>query len=252
MENFEHSEAEFVLEKRITCTVCDKVFVTKVLKTGKARRLTPDKDLRPRHEYIDTLKYSVCACPNCGYAALHSTFPRLSSRQIEDIKQHISTHFLPQAPTREATYTYDEAIELHERALECCEAKHAKGSESAYLKLLISWLLREQIAQLKQMPDSDLRTQALTTKVEKMKTYYTEACEGLEQAMMNENFPIMGLNQTTLEYILAYMNYKLGKKDRAAKFIGSVLQNRAATRNLKDMTLELKDTIIQEMKAAKK
>ena len=69
---------------------------------------------------------------------------------------------------------------------------------------------------------------------------------------MNENFPIMGLNQTTLEYILAYMNYKLGKKDRAAKFIGSVLQNRAATRNLKDMTLELKDTIIQEMKAAKK
>ena len=103
MENFEHSEAEFVLDKRITCTVCDKVFVTKVLKTGKARRLTPDKDLRPRHEYIDTLKYSVCACPNCGYAALHSTFPRLSSRQIEDIKQHISTHFLPQAPTREAT-----------------------------------------------------------------------------------------------------------------------------------------------------
>ena len=252
MGNFEHSEAEFVLDKRITCTVCDKVFVTKVLKTGKARRLTPDKDLRPRHEYIDTLKYSVCACPNCGYASLHSTFPRLSSRQIEDIKQNISTHFMPQTPTGEATYTYDEAIELHERALECCAAKHAKGSESAYLKLLISWLLREQIAQLKQMPDSDIRTQALTTKVEQMKTYYTEACEGLEQAMMNENFPIMGLNQTTLEYILAYMNYTLGKKDRAAKFIGSVLQNRAATRNLKDMTLELKDTIIQEMKAAKK
>ena len=47
-------EDSFLLDKAIRCTVCDKVFKTKIIKNGRVKRKEPDLDLRPRFEYIDT------------------------------------------------------------------------------------------------------------------------------------------------------------------------------------------------------
>ena len=44
------SEESFLLDKAIRCTVCDKVFKTKLIKNGRVKRLEPDFDLRPRYE----------------------------------------------------------------------------------------------------------------------------------------------------------------------------------------------------------
>ena len=60
-------EDSFLLDKAIRCAVCDKVFKTKIIKNGRVKRMEPDLDLRPRFEYIDTLKYNVVSCPYCGY-----------------------------------------------------------------------------------------------------------------------------------------------------------------------------------------
>ena len=57
------TEDSFLLDKAIRCTVCDKVFKTKMIKNGRIKRLEPDLDLRPRFEYIDTLKYDVASNP---------------------------------------------------------------------------------------------------------------------------------------------------------------------------------------------
>lgn len=57
------TEDMFLLEKGIRCPVCDKVFKTKMIKNGRVKRLESDKDLRPRHQYIDTLKYDICSWP---------------------------------------------------------------------------------------------------------------------------------------------------------------------------------------------
>ena len=46
------TEDSFLLDKAIRCTVCDKVFKTKMIKNGRIKRLEPDLDLRPRFEYI--------------------------------------------------------------------------------------------------------------------------------------------------------------------------------------------------------
>ena len=67
-------DADYIFDKRMTCVVCDKPFTTKILKSNRARRLESDVDLRPRYENIDTLKYGICSCPNCGYSAMHSAF----------------------------------------------------------------------------------------------------------------------------------------------------------------------------------
>ena len=76
------SEEEFILEKSVRCKACDNVFKTKMIKNGRVKRLEPDKDLRPRFQYIDTLKYDITSCPVCGYTATvsytHLTLPTIA------------------------------------------------------------------------------------------------------------------------------------------------------------------------------
>ena len=72
-------EDDFLLLKSVRCPVCDGVFRTTMIKTGRAKRKEPDLDLRPRFEYIDTNKYDVASCPHCGYTAIHRYFPHFVS-----------------------------------------------------------------------------------------------------------------------------------------------------------------------------
>ena len=37
-----HTEEEFLLDKNVRCPVCDHVFRTRVVKTGRVKRLEPD------------------------------------------------------------------------------------------------------------------------------------------------------------------------------------------------------------------
>lgn len=247
-----HSEEEFIFDKKATCVVCDKPFTTKVLKSNRARRLGSDMDLRPRFEYIDTLKYGICSCPNCGYSAMHSVFSHISPRQISNIKQMVCTHFLPEDRSSWTTYTYDQAIRMHVIALQCAEAKLAKDGEKAYLHLLMAWLYREKVKEAEQIAMEDLREAEIKNCQAQADEHYLAAFEGFQQAMMNEMFPIMGLNQPTLEYMLAYMAFSFGKLEVAAKLIGSVLTTSSASRNVKDRALELKDEIIKVLKERKK
>ena len=110
------SEESFLLEKSVRCTVCDKVFKTKMIKNGRVKRLEPDFDLRPRFMYIDTLKYDVASCPNCGYTAMNRYFEHLSSVQIKLIKEKICANFKPTGE-EPAVYDYDTAINRYKLAL---------------------------------------------------------------------------------------------------------------------------------------
>jgi len=251
MPENQHTEEEFIFDKRMVCTVCDKPFTTKVLKSNRARRIGSDADLRPRFEYIDTLKYGICSCPNCGYSAMHSVFPNLMSRQVNNIKEQVCAHFLPEDRSEWTSYTYDQALRLHGLALQCAEAKMAKDGEKAYLHLIISWLYREKEKEANEIAREELRELAVKNYREQAEEHYLAAFEGFQQAMMNEMFPIMGLNQPTVEYLLAYMAYYFDKLEVSAKLIGSVLTSSSATRNVKDRALELKSEIIRKIKEKK-
>lgn len=252
MPGTQHTDEEFIFDKKMTCVVCDKPFTTKVLKSNRARRLESDVDLRPRYGHIDTLKYGICSCPNCGYSAMHSAFSHLSARQINNIKEQVCVHVLPEDRGGWTSYTYDQAIRMHELALQCAEAKLAKNGEKAYLHMLMAWLLREKKKEAEKITIDELREQEVKSCHEQADAHYLAAFEGFQQAMMNEMFPIAGLNQPTLEYILAYMAFYFGKLEVSAKLIGSVLTTSSASRNVKDRALELKDEIIKIIRAKKK
>ena len=251
MPEKQHTDEEYIFDKKMTCVVCDKTFTTKVLKSNKARRLGSDADLRPRYEHIDTLKYGICSCPNCGYSAMHSAFSHVSGRQISNIKEQVCVHFLPEDRRDWTSYTYDQAIHMHEMALQCAEAKMAKNGEKSYLHMLLAWLCREKQKEAEAITLGELRDEEVEKYRTQAEEHYLAAFEGFQQAMMNEMFPIAGLNQPTLEYIIAYMAYHFGKLEVAAKLIGSVLTTSSASRNVKDRALELKDEIIKVLRARK-
>jgi hypothetical protein len=245
-----HSEKEYIFDKKMTCVVCDMPFTTKVLKSSKARRIGSDADLRPRYQNIDILKYGVCSCPNCGYSALHSSFAHISTRQAENVMQTVCTHFMPEDRTGWESYTYEQAIRMHELALQSAEAKLAKDGEKSYLHLLLAWLYREKQAQEENGSAVEQGTREDYTLV--AEEHYKAAFEGFQQAMMNEMFPIGGMDQPTLEYVIAYLAYHFGKLEVAAKMIGSVMTNSSASRNVKDRAYDLKEEIVKSIKEKKR
>ena len=92
-EQVEVKEADLIFEKTFTCKVCDKEFKTKMVRTGKAKLLAQDSDLRPRYQTVDSLKYDAVVCPHCGFAALSRFFNYMTDAQAKLIKANISRNF---------------------------------------------------------------------------------------------------------------------------------------------------------------
>lgn len=242
----EPEEIEFLLEKGVRCVACDKVFKTKVIKSGRVRRLEPDEDLRPRHQYIDTLKYGITACPYCGYAAMTSNFDSLTAIQGKLIKENISSRFKGEAKEEPETYSYEEAMDRYKLALFNTIVKKGKASEKAFICLKMSWLLRGKCETLPQETPEEKQAYEQCHKEEM--ELYQEAYDGFVMATSTEMYPMCGMEQSTVDYLIAYMAFKLGKLDVASRFVSGILTSQNANRKMKDKALDLKNEIIQSIK----
>ena len=135
----EDIEAEMLIDKKFKCPQCDKQFTSKIVRSGKARLLSQDIDLRPRHEGINTVKYDVIMCPHCGFAALSKFFNAVTSPQLKLIKENISLKFQPKEFDGKI-YDYDQAMERYQMALINAIIKKAKNRGNArwhYLRFLL-------------------------------------------------------------------------------------------------------------------
>lgn len=240
------SEEEFILEKSVRCKVCDTVFKTKMIKNGRVKRMEPDKDLRPRFQYIDTLKYDITSCPSCGYTAMNRYFDQVSSAQAKLIRENISAQFHKSEEPDTPVYSYDEAIDRYKLALVNTMVKKGKDSEKAYTCLKIAWLLR---GKGETMPESTPEEKQLKAECKKEEdAFYQQAFEGFMKATAKEMYPMCGMEQSTVDYLISYMAYYFGKYEIASKFLASVLTSAAASRRMKDMALELKELIIAQLR----
>ena len=234
------TEEDFLFEKSVQCPVCDKDFKVKTVKTGKARLIGSDSDLRPKYQGIDTVKYDVIACPGCGYSALSRFFNYMTSHQAKTIKENVSANFKG-LPETGSLYTYDDAIARYKLALLNTVVKKAKMSERAYTCLKIAWLYRGKAETLPaETPDID-KVKAECKAAEK--EFIANAYEGFSSAISKELFPICGMDEITLNYLLADLANQIGKKDDALKMISRVITSPAANQRIKDKARELKDSI---------
>lgn len=240
------TEEEFILEKSIRCKACDGVFKTKMIKNGRVKRLEPDKDLRPRFQYIDTLKYDISSCPHCGYTAMNRYFEQLTSAQAKLIRENISANFRRSNEPETEVYSYDTAIDRYKLALVNTLVKKGKDSEKAYTCLKIAWLLR---GKGETMPENTPEEKQLKEECRKEEeAFYQQAFEGFQKATAKEMYPMCGMEQSTVDYLIAYMAYHFGKYELASKFLASVLTSASASRRMKDMALELKELILAQLR----
>ena len=243
----EKEEKKYVFVKKLTCTNCGRDIEDLRVLNSKLRRMEPDADLRPRFHYIDTLKYGVTSCRCCGYSALTKNFENLTQLQKRYLVEKVSSHFYEREPFKGEVMDYESAIQMYQLALLCAISMELKTSEQAYLCLQLSWLLRGSIEEGEAEPGG-MPQEEKKQKKEQEERFYRQAYDGLSQALLEEDFPICGMDEGTFEYLLAVLSFHFKEYDVATKYCGNVVQNRSVSAKLKDKALMLKDDIL----AAKK
>lgn len=246
-------ESDFLFDKTYTCPVCDKEFKSKTVKIGRAKLKGTDMDLRPKYEHIDLLKYDVIACPTCGYAALSRYFKYMTSAQAKLIKQNISQNYKGKE-LKGDTITYDEAVERYQLTLANAIVKQARASEKAYICLKSAWLLRGYTESLDEKADDHATKKAELETQEN--EYLQNAFEGFLAARQSEPFPMCGMDEQTVDYLISVMAVRFEQYDVASKLISTIIASTSASPRMKDKARDLKEIVIQKVKeknsAAKK
>lgn len=238
-------EEDMIYEKTYRCPVCDKEFKSKTVMSGKAKLESVDTDLRPKYQGIDCIKYDCVVCEHCGYGVLTRFFGALSSLQIRSIRENICDNFKG-VKFGENTYSYDDAIVRYQLALANSVVKRAKSGERAYACLKLAWLYRGKAEQLNET-DENYAKQIEECKVEEQK-YIATAYEGFIKAVQEEYFPICGMDEATIWYLLADLARRNKKYDESARYISQILVSKSASPKVKDRARELKDILKEELK----
>lgn len=240
-------EKDLIFDRTFECPLCDTKVISKVMKSGKAKLLRTDKDLRPVYEGIDAQKYDVVVCPKCGFSAITRYFTPMPAGQAKLIRENISSkvHLTPHTGE---IYTYEQALERYQLALANAVVKQGKASEKAYCCLKSAWLLR---GWQEELAADEKNKEKIAELKEAEKEYLQNAMDGFSTAKASENFPVCGMDENTVDYLLAVLSFWAGKYDVASRLIAALLTSPTANARVKDKARDLKDEIVAELKKAK-
>lgn len=241
-------EEDFLFEKTYECPVCAKSFKEHTIRTGKARLVKTDMDLRPTFEGIEPLKYDVVQCTECGFTALTRYFVPMTVPQRKAILEKITARY--RKPTeRKALYSYEDAVGRYKLALVNAIVKNAKASEKAYICLRGGWLARSYAEALEAEANPN---QAKIQELRALENEFLQnAYEGFVGARENESFPMCGMDESTLEFLLATLAIRARKFDVASRLISNLLTNPSVNSRTKDKVRDLKDEVLRLQREAK-
>ncbi len=239
-EEKEAREEDFIFDKSYKCPVCDHEFTSKMVRTGKVRLIGADDDLRPIYQDVDSLKYDAVLCPKCGYAALNRYFNFVMSAQAKAIKDNISANFTYNGDEGKI-YNYDDAMLRHKMALACTVVKKGKSSEKAYTCLKLGWLCRGKRELL--MKGDDSLKEEIASLAEEEKECLENAFAGFKDAFSKEDFPMCGMDQHTMMFLLAELAYRTGHPEDAKFYCSKVLTARDANQRIKNKAIDLKEKL---------
>lgn len=237
-------ERDFLFDKSCSCPICGKEFKVRTVRTGKVRLTGSDQDLRPRYEPVDALKYDVVMCPVCGYAALSRFFQLVTTQQAKNIKEMICIHFTSQEEGKEI-YTYDEALKRYRLALANAVVKRAKAGEKAYICLKTAWVLRGKAEHLdKSLPEYAVQKKQCE---DEESEFLRSAMDGFITARQSETPPICGLDQSTVDYLIAATAIRFEQYETAGRMVSAILLS-AANPRMKDRARNLKEIVLTKLR----
>ena len=237
------NEADVLFDKTYVCPVCGKEFTSKTIRTGRNKLVAQDLDLRAKYDTADVSKYDPVVCGTCGFAALSKFFKPLSSAQEKLIKENISNNFKG-IKEPEGAYSYDDAIMRYKLVLASTVVKGAKNSEKAFVCLKMAWVYRGKAESL---PDDTPNKDAVLKELQDAEIEcLTNAYEGFNSAFSQEAFPMCGMDESTVTYLVAELARRVGKLEEAGRWISQILVSRSASDRLKDRAREVKALIGKE------
>ena len=235
-------EAAYVFDKSYKCEVCEREFKAKQIRTGKARFIGTDDILKPLYSNVDTCKYDIIMCPFCGYATTQRNFGQLTAKQRQALRENVATKFKVTWEEGD-TYSYDAAIRRTKMALLTEMVIYGKISEASYICLKLAWLYRGLIAELLEegVPEEFVK---MFRKSEH--EYIVDAYKGFKEAIATEYPPIAGMDENTVNYLVASLAVQCGELTEAKQFASRILGSRSANAKLKDKTRMLVEQIKKE------
>lgn len=237
-------EEDYLFDKAHTCPICGKEFKEPTVRSSKVRLLGSDQDLRPRYAQLELLKYDVVLCPICGYTALGRFFDTLTQVQMKNIKEKICANFTARTEPK-SVYTYDEALWRYRMALANAIVKGTKASERAYICLKTAWLLRSKAEHLdRNLPDYEAREKRCR---KEEREFLVKALDGFIEARASEDFPMCGMDEETIDYLIAALAVEFERYDVASRLVVEVLHSTTNPR-MKDRARDLREIVSSKMK----
>jgi uncharacterized protein len=215
---------DLIYDKNLICPVCNKEISIKVVKTSGIRTISRDSDFMIYYGEPNPLFYDAWMCKSCGYAALSTKFSNVSDKQIKLIKDNISSKwkFNKIYPS---LYNADVALEMYQLVLLNIVVKAGKDSEKAMICLKIAWLFR------------------LKKDMGNEKKYLLQTINGLCNAFEKEAFPIAGMDQPTVSYLIGELYRRIGDNANAIIWFGRALLSKDAKPKIKEMVRTQKELI---------
>lgn len=239
-------EENFLFAKKYTCPVCNSEITSLTVKSSKVRMIGSDMDLRPKYQQMDATKYDVVLCPKCGYANMAKNFPMVMPAHKKLIIDNISKNFHYEDPGSTA-YSYDEAITRYKIALSNAMVKKSKDSEKAYICLKMAWVIRGKEENLDPaMPGYE---DALEECKVDEKGALQLAKDGFISARASEDFPLAGMDETTVDYLISALSVELDDPKTAAKLLSNIIVSKTANSRVKDKARDLMEKAKKMMEA---
>lgn len=234
---------QLVFDRKIKCPVCDHEFLSKTVKSSVNRFEKTSLTLRPVYSKIDPLIYDVVLCNACGYAAINSSYSKISERQIKAIREKISSKFIPKNVQKD--YNYKTALVNNKLALYNAIVMGSKSINKAYLCLRITWIIDGYLETLTKEDEKEDKKEALT--LERL-NFVKNAYVGFLEAYETISFPVFGMNQPTYYYLLGVLAYELGDHSHSKRWLSKVMVAEGSHQRLKDKARDVKDLVNQKIK----
>lgn len=234
---------DVVYQRKVTCPVCGKIFLTSSVRVGRIRFVDTELDLKPIYNDFDPIPYDVVICSHCGYGGLNKYFNRVSEFKAKSIKQIITANY--KGKDYPLIYKYEHAVERYKLALLNSTIGHDNNGMKAYLCLKLSWLYRSWIQEIKETDDEkDVESQIKLQKLsEAQHSFIKNAYEGFLIAYETEDFPIMGIDQGSLEYLIAELARQLSLYDESRKWLSRVIQRKNVNKRLYNKIQDMKELL---------
>lgn len=225
--------------RKTVCPICEQHFKTPTVRVGRVRFKGTDLDLRPQYEGFDPMLYDVVACPSCGYAALNKYFKTVSDFKCVNVRQKISANY--KGKNYPEVFEYKIAIERYKLAIVCGIVGQDPTSRKAYLCMKIAWLYRSYAETV--IRDEELIKELNSYEV----SFLKQALEGFLIAFEKESFPIMGIDQGMMEYLIAELYRRTGDVKSARLWLSKVLKRPGTAKRLQDKISEVRKLIQEEI-----